>query len=95
MRILITLPAIALVAGCLDTGMSTQQETDLVNLCLLSEQVGGQYWIEHSITTSSDPADQIPAVRPITQLGGTARGADKINACIKREIAAGTPALLP
>lgn len=95
MRLLFTLPAVGLLAGCLNTGLSDQQETDLVDLCLLSERVTGQYWIDHSVPTSTDPDLQVPSVRPITQLGGTQGGADKVNACVTREIAAGTAALLP
>jgi hypothetical protein len=95
MRLLFTLPAVGLLAGCLNTGLSDQQETDLVDLCLILEEVTGQYWIDHSVNTSSDPDLQIPSVRPITQLGGTQGGADKINACIERQIVAGTVAFLP
>ena len=95
MRLLFTLPAVGLLAGCLNTGLSDQQETDLVDLCLILEDVTGQYWADHSVPTSNDPDLQIPSVRPITQLGGTQRGADRVNACIKREIAAGTAALFP
>lgn len=65
------------------------------SLCLQLEWASDQYWIDHSVPTSSDPELNTPSVRPITQLGGTQGGADKINACIERQIVAGTVAFLP